>query len=94
MLNIYNNIITVIEASGTIPLTITEIRRHLGSRGIDIQMCHLSGYLHSLNDLERVAYIPTTDTRGGYLSITAYWRLIGKRYHDVMKTKGDENPKW
>jgi len=94
MLNIYNSIITVIENSGTIPLTMSEINRRLNICGVKISPCSLGGYLRAMNDLEKIAYIASTPSNGGYLSITAYWRLIGKRYHDVMKTKGDEKPKW
>lgn len=94
MLNVSNNVAAILEASGTIPLTMTEINRRLKLRGVKISPCSLGGYLHALNDLEKIAYIASTPSQGGYLSITSYWRLIGKRYHDVIKSTGDVKKKW
>ena len=80
----YEVIIKFLDSNGTKPVNMATIHRELKGSGIKISYVRLSGYLEALDDLDMIALISVPPSKG-YMSITSFWRLYGKKYSDIKK---------
>ena len=63
-MQVYKEIIRVLESHGTTAINITRIQNELGESGTKITSVRLSGYLDALSDLDMIAFIPALPAKG------------------------------
>jgi len=80
----YERIIEFLDSNGTTPVNMATIHRELKNAGIKMSYIRLSGYLEALNDLDMISLVSVPPAKG-YMSITGFWRLYGKKYSKIKK---------